>query len=340
MLFKSFLCFIALAVTFFCPLSSAKNKDYEYQLTRAQYFSRSDPKQALNILGSIKDVAKLSDEQKITFYILNMRLSLILNKLDEVEPHIQQLFLYDGKPEFVDQLVSILSGAGIWLRKQDYLDAAQHTFSCALKHASKSSQRIALLISSAIVARYQQQYDVAKALYAEAAQIAKRRDDQRGLATVENNLGAIELDQENFAKANEHFRNALAGFQMAQNHSGHINSGINLLLTFVLQEQLVNYQRLYSHIAQLSEEYPDDSKKAYLLWVNTAYYHRQGVNPDAATREKLAEAFDQLAGPQLQRLINKHLAALMGVDVVLTPPGEAKVITNSQWFEKIARCNW
>ncbi|WP_158678261.1 tetratricopeptide repeat protein [Pseudoalteromonas sp. T1lg23B] len=339
-MFKSFLCFIALAVTFFCPLSSAKNKDYEYQLTRAQYFSRSDPKQALNILGSIKDVAKLSDEQKITFYILNMRLSLILNKLDEVEPHIQQLFLYDGKPEFVDQLVSILSGAGIWLRKQDYLDAAQHTFSCALKHASKSSQRIALLISSAIVARYQQQYDVAKALYAEAAQIAKRRDDQRGLATVENNLGAIELDQENFAKANEHFRNALAGFQMAQNHSGHINSGINLLLTFVLQEQLVNYQRLYSHIAQLSEEYPDDSKKAYLLWVNTAYYHRQGVNPDAATREKLAEAFDQLAGPQLQRLINKHLAALMGVDVVLTPPGEAKVITNSQWFEKIARCNW
>ncbi|OHU85481.1 MULTISPECIES: tetratricopeptide repeat protein [Pseudoalteromonas] len=339
-MFKSFLCLIALAVAFNCFPSSATNKDYEYQLTRAQYFLRSDPKQALNILGSIEDVTKLTDEQQISYYVLKMRLSLILNKLDDVEPNIEQLFVHDGQPEFVNRLVSILSGTGIWLRKLDYLDAAQHTFSCALKHASKSSQRISLLISSAIVARYQHQFELAKALYKEAADIAKRRDDQRGLATIENNLGAISLDQKDFAKANEHFRNALAGFQVVHNHSGHINSGINLLLTFVLQEQYLNYQRLYSRIAQLSDEYPDDSKKAYLLWVNSAYYHRQGVSPDPMTKKKLMEAFEQLAGVQLQRLIDKHLARPMGIELVLAPPAEAKALTNKPWFDKVARCNW
>jgi tetratricopeptide (TPR) repeat protein len=319
---------------------SASNKDYAYKLDRAQYFMRSNPVLAENTLAGIYDLNLLTDEQKISYYVLKMRLSLTLNKLSTVEPIVDALFKFDNQPEFREQLVSVLSGVGIWLRKINDFDSARHTFSCALKHASKDSQRISLLISSAIVARYQHDYKLANSIYKEARDVALRMSDQRALATIDNNLGTIAMDQKNISLASEYFRSALAGFQLANNHSGHINSGINLLLTFVIQEQYVNYQRLYPRIFELSEEYSDASKKAYLIWVNAGYYHAQGAKIDPITRKNLINAFDELAGPQLKLLIKEYLADPIGVDVKNIDPTPAIDFAKNEWYEKVLSCNW
>lgn len=319
---------------------SVSSEDVDYELTRAQYFVRSNPKQSQAILNQIKNINSLSDEQKVAFYTLKMRTSLILNKLEAVEPHLDSLFALDDKSAFADKLVTILSGSGIWLRKSNYFDAAQQVFSCALKHTEKSGQRISILISSAIVARHQQNYAIAISLYNQAAAIAKKLDNLRAIATIENNLGAIAMDQGDIKQAELHFRQALSGFQRTNNHSGHINSGINLLFTFIIQNQDINYQRLYPHISKLSDEYPDNSKKAYLFWVDSTYTHSQGYKLPTTVKDNLYSSFDKLAGPQLQALIRTYLATRLDIQLPPVTFAKARLFENKSWYTKVLNCNW
>ncbi|MBD1583704.1 tetratricopeptide repeat protein [Pseudoalteromonas sp. S16_S37] len=320
--------------------TASSNTDPEYEISRAQYFMRSDPEQSLAILNKISNVDKLPDEQQVAFHVLKLRTSLTLNYLDDIDPILETLFKLDEKPAFSETIVAILSGTGIWLRKTNYFDAAQHVFSCALKHADKSSQRISLLISSAIVARYKKDYTLAKSIYSEASNIAMRLDDVRAMATINNNLGTIAMDQGNIKEAEAHFREALTAFQLANNHSGHINSGINLLFTFVLQNKSIDFLRLYPHISQLSDEYPDESKKAYLFWVNSAYQYTQGVKLTDQQNKELIIEFNKLAGPQLKTLIKIHLASLIGIEVPIVEHIATKKFENKTWFNKVLSCNW
>ncbi|BBN83323.1 hypothetical protein PA25_33080 [Pseudoalteromonas sp. A25] len=320
--------------------SASLTTDSEYELSRAQYFMRSNPAKSLAILNKIPHVESLPDDQQVTFYALKLRTSLTLNHLDDIDPILETLFKLDDKPAFANKIVSVLSGTGIWLRKTNYFDAAQHVFSCALKHADTSSQQISILISSAIVARYKKDYTLAKSIYEEATPIAQRLNDQRAIATIDNNLGTIAMDQGNIKQAEMRFRDALSAFQLANNYSGHLNSGINLLFTFVLQNKSIDFQRLYPHISQLSNEYSDESKKAYLFWVNSAFQYTQGVKPNDMQRQELLSTFDKLAGPQLKTLIKNHLASLMGVNVPRVEHASAKKFENKSWYNKVLSCNW
>ncbi|NOU50226.1 tetratricopeptide repeat protein [Pseudoalteromonas sp. JBTF-M23] len=319
---------------------ASSNSDAEYEISRAQYFMRSDPEQSLAILNKIPHVEKLPDEQQVAFYILKLRTSLTLNYLDDIDPILETLFKLDDKPAFANKIVTILSGTGIWLRKTNYFDAAQHVFSCALKHADKSSQRVSLLISSAIVARYKKDYALAKSIYIEAGNIAMRLDDVRAMATIKNNLGTIAMDQGNIKEAETRFREALSAFQLANNHSGHINSGMNLLFTFVLLNKNIDFLRLHPHISELSNEYPDESKKAYLFWIYSAYQYAQGIKLTEKQSKELLSEFDKLAGPQLKTLIKIHLASLIGIDVPTVAHIATKKFENKSWFNKVLSCNW
>jgi tetratricopeptide (TPR) repeat protein len=317
----------------------AKLAENEYLLQQAEYFLSSQPAQTMDILNNKLILSTLPVQQKIQWYLLNTKAAVFSNQLDKAQASLKQLFLLNEHALFYEKLSFILSMTGVWLRKSSYLNDAEITFTCALKQPSSLIQQLGIKISLAIIARYQANYPRAKALYKEAYQIAEKLEDERALATIANNLGTLAFDKGQLEQANSYFRKALAGHQLEAKKSGHINAGINLLFVFLLQKEFVNYQRLYDPVAELLENSQDQPKKTYLLWVNSGYQATQGQKISKQLKEKLIKGFNQLEGKGLKRLIQRHLATTLNIEVTI-PEQQVSKTFNAPWFEQVKLCNW
>ena len=319
--------------------SDSKRAENDYLLQQAEYFLSSQPSQTFNILNNQLTLSTLSVQQKINWYLLNTTATVFTNQLDEGQSSLEQLFLLIEHTLFYDQLSLILSTTGVWLRKSAYLNDAEATLTCALKQPAPLAQQLRIKISLAIIARHQTNYSRAEALYKEAYQIAEELKSERAFATIENNLGTLAFDKGQLKEADRYFRKALAGNQLQARRSGHINSGINLLFIFLLQKEFVNYQRLYGPISQLLKDSQDQSKQAYLLWVNSGYQAAQGQTMSQNLKTKLSGAFNKLEGNSLKRLVQIHLAAPLNIEVTL-PEQTVNKTFNAPWFEQVRLCNW
>lgn len=336
---------IVLLLFVFCEQSSANQlhahakEDAEYVLQKAKYFLSSDPMKTHELLNRVHPLSQQPEAFQIRWSLLKLRATVATNQLSEGHTHLAYLFSLSEGPTFKKELPSILSITGIWLRKSHYLAGAKTTLLCALKQPTSSIQKMAMTISLAVIARQQEDYSQARALYLEASHLAEKLDNRRAMATIANNLGVIELDLGHLELANTHFRNALAGHQLSTKKSGHINSGINLLLVFLLQKQFLNYQRLFNPIEKLTESFPDHAQKAYIYWVQSAYRVEQKETLTPQEKSRLITEFYSLESRGLKRLIKKHLATRLNIEVDVPPQEDTKKL-KAAWFKKIKQCAW
>ncbi|AOT06900.1 hypothetical protein [Pseudoalteromonas luteoviolacea] len=308
-------------------------------LKEAEDYLRVDPSRSLKLLHDIPKLHSLTDVQQLRWHIAAMRASVPTGDMKQLIDSLEVIFHHQKHPYFMDKLVSITSATGIWLRKNHYIHDAQTSLECSYKHAINDRQKLTITNSLALLARQLDELEKAKALYAKAKQLARIADRKNLLAIIENNQGMIALEEGNIGQAELHFRAALAGYQNIDKRSGQISAGVNLLFVFVIQQQWVNFQRLYSPTETLALAFPNTAKQALLLWLNTRFKHMHGEPLTRGEKAQLIEAFEQLDDDRIRALVSSHLTAGMDISIPIKSKPKAKRF-NRPWFEKVTRCDW
>ena len=305
----------------------------------AEDFLEVKPSRTLALLTQESDLSALSLEQILNWHITSIRVAVALNAVDQMEQSIIAILKYREAPEFDEKLVSVASGIGILLRKLGYYQEAELSFLCGLQYVKELQRKVALLISLAIVNRYLGNNEQSRDINIFARKLSIENNLSSHQARTENNLGILEFGNGNYKKAEEYFRSALTISQSNARRAGHVLNGINLLLTYLVQGKFDYYQRLYPSIDRVTQAFPDDSKKAYLFWVNTAFKKRTGGRVMEHDRQKLEVEFLTVNETKLQEILMEHFSEELGVSVALPPVRDIGLFKRS-WFAEIEQCDW
>ncbi|KZN52113.1 tetratricopeptide repeat protein [Pseudoalteromonas luteoviolacea] len=308
-------------------------------IKEAEDYLRVEPSRSLKLLNAIPHVHSLTDIQQLRWHIAAMRASVPTGDMTQLIDSLEVIFHHQKHPYFIDKLVSITSATGIWLRKNHYINDAQASLECSYKHAINDRQKLTITNSLALLARQLDELEKAKSLYVKAKRLARIADRKNLLAIIENNQGMIALEEGNIGQAEQHFRIALAGYQNIDKRSGQISAGINLLFVFAVQQQWVNFQRLYSPTETLAQAFPNKAKQALLLWLNTRFKHMHGEPLSREEKAQLISAYNQLDDDRIRALVLLHLTSGMDISVPVIEKPKIKRF-NRPWFEKVKRCEW
>lgn len=312
--------------------------DVQQQMDEAEDYLTVNPAHSLMLLDTAGPITAPA-EDALRWHILSIRAAVPTNQLERILPSLDIIFSYQQHPLFTQHLTSINSAAAIWLRRNNYLHDARLSLVCAQKYATDNRQKITLLNSMGLVNRQLNDTDLAKQQFNQALSLATEVQNIKVMAMVENNLGLLALDQEEWEQAERHLRTALMHYQAISQRSGQISAGLNLLLTFMLQQDFSSFQRLYTPTAALTEAFVNDAKHALLLWLKTRQQQLSGQSINTEQKQALQQAYSQLEDNKTQQLIYKHLAPLL--QVKLRPPVTVQRQQFSRsWFALIKTCNW
>ncbi|KAF7773885.1 hypothetical protein PCIT_a0224 [Pseudoalteromonas citrea] len=327
--------FASIFLLFSMPIT-AQNIDAKLQ--EAKDYLVVNPAQSLQLLNVITDFKTLTVPQQINWYIIAMRASVPTGNTTLLIDSIDAVFSHYQHPKFIENLTTITSALGIWLRKNNYLDDAQASFECSYKHAKNDRHKLILTNSLALLARQLDNLEKAKALYTQAKKLAKKAQQKNILAIIENNQGMIALEEGLIEKAEQHFRTALIGYQNIDKRSGQISAGLNLLFIFVIQNNQVNFERLYEPTYNLTTAFPNETKKALLFWLNMRFLQLQGKQLTKNDHKQLKTNYLLIEDKKLKTLINRYIAPHFNFKVVKERYEKQKF--SRLWFKHVQSCDW
>jgi len=301
-------------------------------LQEAEDYLKVKPSKSIQLLKQIKNLSQQSSTFVIRWHIIKIRAAVSTNQLIEIQQSLAQIYTLKKHPYFIQKLPTILSAAGIYLRRSGYYAEAEIATICALKFSTSDRQRLSLTNSLALISRQLDQYRKAERLYKEATVLANKLNNKQMLATIANNRGAMALDLNKFEQAEKYFRQSLAGYQAVSKRSGNITAGLNLLFVFLLQNELLNYQRLFTPINKLTNAFPNKSKQALLLWLHWTYKSMAGDIITQEVKNSLHIAFNQIESVKLKLLVKKHLAARLLIELKLPVKNRLEPL-NQAWIE-------
>ena len=319
-----------------CPYVYAVNA--VATLDEAEAYLTVNPARSVNLLDSMPETDKLPVDLAIKRNVLLLRAAVPTNDMARLIQILDLLFEHQQHAYFQQQLTAITSALGIWLRRNNYLHDAQFSFACSYKHSTSERQRLTLTNSLALVARQLNETDKARTLFTAARQMAKQSGQMNVLAMAENNLG-LALDEGHIAAAEPHFREALAQYQAISQRAGQISAGINLLFYFVLQQDILSFQRLYTPTATLTANFPNEAKQALLFWLHNRFAQLQGQTISSQTQQQLRDAFELLEDNHVKLLIQRYLAPELKIDVKAAPSLNRQSF-NRPWFSSVVACSW
>ncbi|WP_462171569.1 hypothetical protein [Pseudoalteromonas xiamenensis] len=106
-----------------------------------------------------------------------------------------------------------------------------------------------------------------------------------------------------------------------------------------MQEQIINFERLYEPTSNLTTAFPNDSKKALLFWLKTRFDQLEGKYLTPSIEHRLKVAYSQLEDDKIRKLVYENLASKLGIDVE-KPPARTPQSFNSPWFKEVQDCKW
>lgn len=332
---------LAVSALFLSPItySSVEHAPTQKVLDEAQDYLTVDPSYTLKLLGQVSNIESLPPALFVRLHIIALRAYVPTNQLDNMLNSLDALFSHSDEPYFIDNATAVLSGLGIWLRRNRYLEDSQVSLECAYELAHTDKQRFTLTNSLALVSRQLNEYEKAQDLYSRLLSLAEQNEQTSLFAMIHNNLGAIDLDLGRIKNAEQHFRISLEKYQSVDKRSGIISAGINLLFAFILQEQIINFERLYEPTSNLTTAFPNDSKKALLFWLKTRFDQLEGKYLTPSIEHRLKVAYSQLEDDKIRKLVYENLASKLGIDVE-KPPARTPQSFNSPWFKEVQDCKW
>lgn len=314
---------------------------HEYLLSKAEYFLLKDPNRTLTILAELESASKLERSIELKKLLLQAKALLTQRQNMAAQLPISQMYKYVDSSDFTEHLFDNLYVSAIWLRRANHHQAATDAYRCALKKAQTQRQAIRALNGLANILREQGDFATAAVMYQRAISKARKAEDKLAIASLQNNLGTVYLDDAKFSFAKTAFAAAFKQFQMMDHQAARLNAGLNLLFAALMSEDLILYQRLITRVEKLTQEYNNLSRLAYLDWIKLAYRFQQTEPLSDKQKHYLSEQFSVIDDVGLQRVIKQYLAAPMAVTVAIKTTTNSEPLTeHGSWVATLTQCNW
>lgn len=287
-----------LIVTFMVYSASAATKP-EYllnQLSEAKDFLRVKPSLSSKLLKQdLANIGLLSRNEQLTWHQYLLRASIALNDLKQVESTVRAMLSYPELKQETDKFVSMLSSLGIFLRRTGYPIESIWLFDCGLKQPIKiNKQRISLLISKANSLSYLNKNSQAKAVYAQALELAEKNSANVYISAIYNTMGILAIKEGEFTLAKEYLVNGLQLSQRISRRSGQVVAGLQLLRLSILDDDPMLYDKLHYRISRLILAGKSEVRQDYLFWIEKAHKVSKGKKLTAKEQELLSEKLKKI----------------------------------------------
>ena len=231
---------------------------------------------------------------------------------------MRAMLAYPNLTSSRDKLISLLSGLGIFMRRQGHINESLYLFDCALKQQFTTyKQTLSLLISKGNSQRYLNRLDEAKKSYEIALELSIAQKEDGYLGTIYNALGAMAFEQGQFDSAKQFFIKSMQTSQKISRRSGQVIAGLNLLTLSLVQKDLLTYHRLNSPIRQLTMALDNQDKKTHLLWIEAAYKVLSGHELSSTEQNSLLSSLREIKELRLHNLLVEKLGDMVEVKAQL-----------------------
>lgn len=287
---------------------------------------------------NLQYISALTAPEQIDWHLTMGRAAQQLSNLPQVKSSIEQLLQLHQEPAFAQRVAEIVNLVGVWLRKSGYPKAARFAYSCALQHYGDKRKQLSMLSNIAVAYRNEQNIAQFIRVNRLAYQMASQIEFKLLLAVLDNNLGSLYLNQQQYQLASRHFLDAMNQNQMIARRAGTVVSGLNLLLSYLYQQQYQNYQRLLPRIKRLLQDDTYIARQAYLQLLEGLYQHRKAQPLSESDQRQLHQAYAQLNDTGLQKTL-LPLANELHLGIQL-PTAHNQQHYQGNWLLKLEQCQW
>ena len=276
------------------------------------------PEQAREILSEHQQqVSSLPAKQQISWRFAEVQIAMKLGDSAAHAVALNKLFELHGTKEFKKATVPFLTYSGHFFTQKNHLEMARKSYMCALNSSSDNTAHFALLFSLAVVFEKSGELDEARHLFHTLLAHFEAQGRHVYRSMLENALGVIALSLEDFDSAERHFKRAMEMHQREGKRGDHLNSSLNLLLTYLLSAQHSKFHRLMPRIKLMLDEFPDRSKKVYLAYLIATDSVMNGAILDDEAKQGLKADFNKADNALIKDAIRTYLADKL--DITLEP---------------------
>ncbi|WP_146027121.1 hypothetical protein [Bowmanella denitrificans] len=337
---------IGLSLLWYLPVSAqdASTTDSQTEKGRALFAEANNylmtmPARALNTLqNNLPFLQYLSPEEQFDWYFATYRAAKSMDKSAIATQALESLVEYDVSQFRAHKQVSLLSALGIYFREHQAFAQAGRAFQCAISQSVTIDQKLALSVSLALIFRFQADYESATTMYEAVIRKAKQVGATVHQANGNNNLGVVLLMKGEPLAAAPHFAQALEYNQLAGRRSAMTNSGINLLLSYLLSGQKERYLRLDTRVEHMIKGSTNQSKQAYYAALQVLNQASQQGGADEKMQADFLHNFANIDDYGIQTILAR-IAPQFGMvgDLPVFMP-EKPLPALKDWFEAQAIC--
>lgn len=347
-MFRSSLSAIIIFACFAGSVNASQSRQkLEESLYHAEGFLSVAPERSYDILTREADIAVLRESDQLRWHIALSKASRSQRDYKQMETSLELALGMNDIPDFKKVLPLLLESTGILLRNTGDVESAKLAYLCALDYSVSSKEKISLLGNYSIALIHEHDLVAAQKVITHAKNLAMDSSNEdpsnkRQIAKLENVLGVIAFDLDDFAQAITHFKASYQLHQEISKRDSIIIVGINLLFTALVVGDDELYERLLPNVNRLTVNSHSKAIEASLFWVNSAYQQSKNVLIDEQWKSQLQASFQELASDRIKGVYKEHLAEKLGVDINFTIPAATPL--KNQGFpdslKKIEQCDW
>ncbi len=262
-------------------LVALENLDY------VKKFLNVAPERSRTRLLSSKDsLEKLTAHEKITWHKSGATIGLKLNDLKLFSSSLIALTNLISKENLYKHQLSTLALLGHYNLKSNYIDKAKSAYFCVFFLSKNEQEKIkaAYRISNAYLS--ENQIDQAELIMTKLLNIATQQNKLAWFGPIKSTMGIYALHRNEYLNAEKLFKESINAHQSIQNYSGEFNSGLNLLLTFALNNN-PNYERINYRVTMLAKKNNDMDRALLLQLIKLVKSASESNNYDKYQKEAI-----------------------------------------------------
>ncbi|WP_286261482.1 hypothetical protein [Thalassotalea atypica] len=284
-------------------------------LAEAEGYIRVKPTLASSLLkGQQAQIKSLTNKEQLRWHQALIRVSVALNDTAQLEKSAIAMFSNSALKNEQDKLISLYSGLGITMRRFGHFSESISLFDCALNQPiTDHRQQVSLMLSKGISLRHIYKLGDAKDIYLQALAIAEQQREDDFISAIHNALGIMALYENDYSYAKQQLLLAMQVSQRNARRSGHIISGLNLLLIAILENDLMLYHRLHSPISKLTLATQNLDRHHYLFWIEKAYQVNSNKALSLSEEQELLHRLGKIKDFTLHNLLVQKLAKMLDI---------------------------
>lgn len=337
------LCFV-LVIGVSAHVVAVEKIQLEEYLSEAQKYQNVKPVRSLKILEQHKaHIQQLSLKKRFEWYLTTAKSAVYVNRVDLVYANLILASQFDFSELGKSRVIGYLGVAGHHLIQTGQYAMAQSAYRCAINHLKNPKESLSLVISLAISHVQLTNHNAAKKYFLVAAELARKNANTDMEAVALNSIGVMLLSDKQYLEAQTYFKRAMELHQSAGNISNHILTGENLLLSFLLSNDLAMFERLYPRIKRFMVHEDDKDKNTYLNFIHAAFLYVKTGQIDESEKEQLQNQLNSVKSQLIVQPIEKYLLPVLDMEneQLVSKSAEDETQNNPrsyEWFEESVPC--